>query len=121
MRGPARPSPALGLQALDPSHPLSPLCLTLGTPSDPHRQSPPTHSPSPSPCPLVFQCAAVPDLEPASPGSAELGGWRWLYGAPLGNLPQLRPDKSLRIFPLTYCHFGVQSLWAPNSAPSDAA
>ena len=54
MRGPARPSPALGLQALDPSHPLSPLCLTLGPPLTPTDNSPRLTAPLP-----VLLCFSV--------------------------------------------------------------
>lgn len=41
-------------------------------------------------------------------------------GGPLGTLPWLQPNN-LRTFPLTYCYFGVQSVYPQHSAPSDTA
>lgn len=54
------------------------------------------------------------------PGSAQLGIGQWLWEVPLA--PTLaQPDNSLSIFPLTYCHFGVQSVYPQHSASSDTA
>lgn len=74
VRGPAHPSAAPQPYPPTPS----------GTPRTPTDLL--TSQPLPLPV-LLFQREAMPVLEPALLGSAELGSWQWLWGALLGTRP----------------------------------